>query len=133
MPTPFSIEIEVRDSECDMQGVVNNAVYLNYLEHARHKFLNACGLDFAKITQSGIHLVAIRVEVDYLSPLKSRDIAIVSVEVERISKLRVGFRQSITRKRDDKLSVNALVVATSLNERGRPFYMAELEGLFRRS
>ncbi|NLI24182.1 MAG: acyl-CoA thioesterase, partial [Bacteroidales bacterium] len=30
----FELEMEVRDYECDIQGIVNNAVYMNYLEHA---------------------------------------------------------------------------------------------------
>ena len=33
----FQLEFQVRDYECDMQGHVNNAVYLNYLEHCRHE------------------------------------------------------------------------------------------------
>ena len=35
----FKIALPVRDYECDMQGYVNNAVYQNYLEHARHEYL----------------------------------------------------------------------------------------------
>jgi acyl-CoA thioester hydrolase len=115
----------VRDSECDLQGVVNNAVYQNYLEHARHKFLIARGLDFAEITKTGVHLVAIRIEIDYLSPLRPGDIAVVSVSTERVSKLRLGFRQSITRVSDGKVCAEAFVVATAIDQRGRPFALPE--------
>jgi acyl-CoA thioester hydrolase len=34
----FKLEFEVRDYEYDLSGVVNNAVYQNYLEHARHMY-----------------------------------------------------------------------------------------------
>ncbi len=37
----FSIQLKVRDYECDMQGVVNNANYQHYMEHARHEYLKA--------------------------------------------------------------------------------------------
>jgi acyl-ACP thioesterase len=33
----FRLEFSVRDYECDLQGVVNNAVYQHYLEYARHE------------------------------------------------------------------------------------------------
>ncbi|NSW95739.1 MAG: acyl-CoA thioesterase, partial [Bacteroidales bacterium] len=35
----FRLEFTVRDYECDLQGVVNNANYQHYLEHARHEYL----------------------------------------------------------------------------------------------
>ena len=44
----FELSLAVRDYECDLQGVVNNATYQNYLEHARHKYLqNSKIKDFA--------------------------------------------------------------------------------------
>ena len=43
-PPDFTLTLAVRDYECDLQGVVNNAVYQNYLEHARHQYLQSLGL-----------------------------------------------------------------------------------------
>jgi len=45
----FETRMRVRDYECDLQGIVNNAVYQNYLEHARHEFLHEVGIDFAQL------------------------------------------------------------------------------------
>ena len=49
----------------DMQGVVNNSVYQNYLEHTRHEYIKSIGLDFATLTEKGINLMVKRVEIDY--------------------------------------------------------------------
>ena len=66
----FELPFKVRDYECDLQGIVNNAVYQNYLEHTRHEFLEYVGLNFAQMHEDGIDAVVIRVEIDYKAPLK---------------------------------------------------------------
>ncbi len=117
----FSITLKVRDYECDMQGVVNNANYQHYLEHARHEFLKTIGLDFAKLTEEGILLVVKRIEIDYHFPLRSGDTFEVSCRLERISPLRFGFVQQIIRQSDNKPIISAKVLGTSINQQGRPF------------
>ena len=116
----FKYEMEVRDYECDMQGVVNNSVFQNYLEHTRHKYLKSIGLDFAKLTERGINLMVKRIEIDYQAPLVSGDTFISALRVEKISPLRFGIVQHIFRKPDNKLMIKALVVGTMVNSKGRP-------------
>ena len=128
--TIFKVELEVRDYECDIEGIVNNAVYMNYLEHARHLFLKSKGFDFADLTQKGIHLVVIRIEADYLYPLRSGDNFYVTASMERVSKLRFGFSQDIFRIPDNKPILKAKVFGTSLNAEGKPNYFEEIEKLF---
>ena len=129
----FRIELAVRDYECDLQGVVNNAVYQNYLEHARHEYLKSIGIDFAALAAEGINLVVTRVEIDYRAPLTSGDRFVVEVAPERISAVRIGFRQDILRIPDRRIAVKALVTGTALNSRGRPQLPKELDDIIGRS
>jgi acyl-CoA thioester hydrolase len=123
----FSLQMAVRDYECDLQAVVNNAVYQNYLEHARHEYLKSRGVDFARLAADGVNLVVVRVEIDYKYPLRSGDTFVVEVLPERVSPVRIGFRQTIWRLPDRKEVLRALVVGTALNAKGRPRIPAELE------
>jgi len=116
----FTLEMAVRDYECDLQGVVNNAVYQNYLEHARHEYLKSIGIDFAALAMQGINLVVTRVEIDYKTSLVSGDRFVVEVRPERLSPVRIGFRQDIYRLPDRKAVIKALVTGTALNAKGRP-------------
>lgn len=117
----FAIELKVRDYECDIQGVVNNSVYQNYLEHARHEFLLARGLNFFELAQDNVNLMVIRAEIDYKLSLRSGDEFIVDVHMVRASRVKFDFMQQITRKSDGKLAISAKVTGTAVNERGRPF------------
>ena len=105
----FSLEFKVRDYECDIQGVVNNANYQHYLEHARHEFLLLKGVSFARLHDEGIDLIVTRVEIDYKYPLRSMDSFIVTVDIQREGNVRLAFIQNIYRIPDKKLIVQAKV------------------------
>ena len=97
MSATFELEMEVRDYELDFQGIVNNAVYLNYLEFTRHKYLDAKGLNFVDLHRNGIDLVVSRNEIDYKQSLRAGDRFIVTVNTEMVGHVRLVFHQQILR------------------------------------
>jgi acyl-CoA thioester hydrolase len=115
----FELEMKVRDYEVDLQGIVNNAVYQHYLEHARHEFLISRGIDFAAMHEQGNDLIVTRIEIDYRHPLKSRDRFSVTLRVKREGPLKVVFEQAIVRLPDRKVSSEARVTGICLKG-GRP-------------
>ena len=124
------LEFKVRDYECDMQGVVNNGVYQNYLEHARHEFLQSHGINFAEVTAAGINLVVTRAELDYRNSLTSNDLFVVRSLIRQVSRVRFEFQQDVFRLPDEKLMLAARITGTSLNQQGRPFVPEVLADLF---
>ena len=50
----YELKMKVRDYECDLQGIVNNANYQHYLEHTRHEFLLSTGVSFAALHEQGV-------------------------------------------------------------------------------
>lgn len=121
----YSLEFLVRDYECDLQGIVNNANYQHYLEHARHCFFTDNGIDFAALHERGIDLVVSRVEIDYIESLKSRDRFTVSLRIERKGKLRFLFIQEIRRLSDNALCNTAVITGVCLKG-GRPARIEEV-------
>lgn len=125
----FSVEMSVRDYECDLQTRVNNAVYQNYLEHARHVFLKARGIDFAALTASGIHVMVIRAELDYRRSLSPGDAFTVYLRTERVSRLRMAFVQRIELAGGGAVIVDARFIVAAVNSRGKPCMVPQLEVL----
>ena len=123
------LEFKVRDYECDMDHVVNNAVYLNYLEHARHELLLARGIQFGELSRQGISLVVTRIEADFKASLVSGDRFVVRTALQRNGRIRLQFNQTIHRQPDDRLMLCAVVTGTALNARGRPEIPPELDQL----
>lgn len=73
MAQVFTLPFRVRDYELDQYGVVNNAVYLNYLEHARHEFMESIGVDPASIAASGRALALSEITLRFRTSLRSKD------------------------------------------------------------
>jgi len=130
MDYKHKLEFKVRDYECDIQGVVNNSVYQNYLEHARHELMLDSGINFAELAMKNINLVVVRAELDYKFPLQSGEIFWVGTNIQQASKVRFEFLQDIYRSTDDKLIVKGKIIGTAVNERGRPFVPDDIASLF---
>lgn len=79
----FELPMKVRDYEVDSEGIVNNAVYLHYLEHTRHEFCESAGLSFRDMHLNGIDPVLSRVEIDYRQPLGLGDSMVSKLNISR--------------------------------------------------
>ena len=121
----YSLEFRVRDYECDIQRVVNNANYQHYLEHARHEFLVSKGISFAALHDEGLDLIVTKVEIEYKFPLRSRDSFVVTVNMAREGNIRIAFYQEIYRPSDNKLIVKAKIT-TAATRNGKPVFPADL-------
>jgi len=113
---PFQITFGVRDYECDVQGIVNNANYLHYLELTRHAFCEARGTSFRAMHEAGIDPVVRKIEIEYLNSLTMGDTVVSSLTVRREG-ARYLFDQHIAN--GDGIPAARAVVTVAVLENGR--------------
>ncbi|MCP2322737.1 acyl-CoA thioester hydrolase [Hamadaea flava] len=94
---PFSVQVTVRGYELDTQGHLNQAVYLQYGEHARWECLRAAGLSQDRLIASGVGPVALEVTVRYLRELRGGDVVDVTCEFEWGAGKTFRIRQDLRR------------------------------------
>jgi acyl-CoA thioester hydrolase len=112
------IFMEVRDYECDIQGVVNNAVYLNYFEHARHILLTEKAVSFTTLQAQGINAVVYSSKVNYLFPLRPGNKFAITTSVTH-SKLKLIFEQSLFLIENNKRCCEAIFEVVFLDSQWR--------------
>ena len=113
----FFHEMEVRDYECDLQGIVNNANYQHYMEHSRHELLEKLGVNFGKLHEDGIDAMVAKITIEYKIPLRSGDKFVVGINLQRQGP-KIVFYQDIYRLSDGKLCTKG-IVETICVENGR--------------
>ena len=109
----FETRMEVRDYECDIEGIVNNANYLHYTEHTRHLFLKQCGLSFAEMHQQGVDAVVARMQLEFKVPLRCDDEFISRLWIEKDG-IKYIFHQDIFRASDEALSFRGKITLVCL-------------------
>lgn len=110
----YTLEMEVRDYELDSEEIVNNANYLHYMEHTRHRFCRDYGIPFIELHKQGIDAVVRKLEMDYISPLRSGDKFYSSLNLRREG-ARFIFDQ-IIKKTDGSMVVKAKVTTVMLKD-----------------
>ncbi|MEV1068478.1 acyl-CoA thioesterase [Streptomyces sp. NPDC050263] len=73
MSEPFSVRVTVRGYETDVQGHLNQSVYINYAEHARWALLQAAGITQAGLIGKGVGPVALETTIRYRRELLAGD------------------------------------------------------------
>lgn len=109
----FETKFPVRDYECDIQGIVNNANYLHYTEHSRHLFLQSVGLSFSDLHEKHIDAVVARMQLQFKTPLRPDDVVVSRLWIEKEG-LRYVFHHDLYRQSDNALCHRANVEIVTL-------------------
>ncbi len=97
-PNAFTIPVRIYYEDTDAGGVVYYANYLKFLERCRTEWLRSIGHGQAELLRDpGIAFVVRNVSLDYLKPARLDDLLTVSLEVEKIARSQIFFRQHVRR------------------------------------
>ena len=110
----FIMDMDVRDYELDCEQIVNNANYLHYMEHTRHKFCSDAGMSFVEMHNQGIDAVVRKIEVEYKSSLRGGDSFLSCLRIERRG-ARFIFHQDII-KNDGEVCAEGVVTVVVLKD-----------------
>lgn len=130
----FIENFEVRDSELDAQGVVNNANYFTYMEHARHKIAKSIGLNFVEMAKNNQNIFLISSKIDFKYPLKSGEKFYVETTVALEGLVKFAFNQ-IVKKQDSTIAAIGFNICVCIDEnnKNRPYIPEQLQKYFKQS
>ena len=112
----------VRNYECDANGHVNNAVYLNYLETARVDFLRSVGVTYRELRARGFGLMVVRICIDFKDEARMDDAILVVTEPIKRRFTGGTYSQKVFCEEDaaTRLVADAEVVWVCVDSRKKP-------------
>lgn len=114
------ITIKVRFHEVDMLGVCNNAVYINYFEHARLEYVKEAGLiPEGGIFSDGKLFFMVRNEINYRGHSFYDDDLDVYSRVSYIKNSSFGYDHLIVRKKTGEVIVDGKGVVVFVDPKTR--------------
>jgi acyl-CoA thioester hydrolase len=117
---PSVVEVEARSYELDPYGHVNNAVYVNWLEHGRLAYLRDRGHTYASVPETfGVHVVVVRQDLQYKAQVRLGDRLSVTSRVLRLGRTSFTFFQEITYP-GGRVAASGEVTMVAVGPDGRP-------------
>ncbi|CAL4886265.1 unnamed protein product [Urochloa decumbens] len=116
----FQVEMTVRDCELDQYGVVNNAVYADYIEKAREEVASRLGISRCSIASTGKAMALSELKLNYFAPLKRGARFVVKVRVVEIKGARMFVEHFVETLPERKLVLQATATVVCLNKDYRP-------------
>jgi thioesterase-3 len=114
--------LSVQSWQCDVNGHVNNAVYLNYLESARVAFLRDVGASYRQLREQGFGLMVARICIDYRGEAGMEDPLVIVTEPIRKRMTGGVFHQAVYREDAEgrRLIADAEVTWVCVDARKKP-------------
>ncbi|MCL2523581.1 MAG: tol-pal system-associated acyl-CoA thioesterase [Betaproteobacteria bacterium] len=110
-PTAFTLPVRVYYEDTDAGGVVYYANYLRFFERCRTEWMRQIGYDQSALAvEAGIGFVARKASCEYRRPARLDDCLTVGLEVEKLTPVRIVFRQQV-RRGDEELVVGSVEIA----------------------
>lgn len=114
MAHPTEITIQVRSTEIDVNGHVNNAKYLEYLEWGREDWYESCGLDYDTLKKMRVVTVVVRVCANYRSEAIQNDQLTIRTELDRVGNTSLVMTQVI-HNQDQAIVLDAEFTIVTVN------------------
>jgi len=117
--------IQVRSYEVDVEGRVNNAVFVNYLEHSRTRAMEDFGISFQAWLERGLSIVVTRIDMSIHAPAFIGDELEVHLTPLEIGLVKAKVRQVIMNLTRGSKAVTATVYGAFVDNRGKPVRIPE--------
>lgn len=118
MGAPSVVEVEARSYELDPYGHLNNAVYVNWLEHGRLVFLRDRGETYTSIPERhGVRVVVVHQDLRYRAPVHLGDRLRVTTRLARLGSTSFAFEQRIAFE-DGRVAAEAVVTMVCVDAQG---------------
>lgn len=113
-----TLEIVVRSTEIDVNGHVNNAKYLEYMEWGRETWYEQAGLTYDRFLEMGIQTVTVNININYRKECRQNDHLLIRTFSERVGRTSYALRQEIYNQ-DSELCADALVTCVTMDAETR--------------
>jgi acyl-CoA thioester hydrolase len=97
--------VQVRYAETDQMGVVYHANYLIWMELGRTKLIEDLGFNYAEIEKDGILSPVVDLNINYKTPVRYGEKALVKTWVEDYDGIRITYAYEIYNE-ENKLAVS---------------------------
>jgi thioesterase III len=109
-----SLEIVVRPTEIDVNGHVNNAKYVEYLEWGREEWYERNGLPYERLLELGAVTVTVNLNLNFRKECRQGEVLVILTRPERLGRTSFALRQEI-RKRTGDVAADAVVTIVTID------------------
>ncbi|MEM1350483.1 MAG: thioesterase family protein [Myxococcota bacterium] len=90
----------MRYAECDVQNVVFNARYGDFVDSSFTEFMRATGLEYKAWLERGLDTQVVKLTMEYTAPARFDDIVIAEVECARVGRTSITVATRFLREGD---------------------------------